>query len=68
MALSRNHWKQLMDLGEITVTPYVDSQLKSNYYELHNDSKVSYYADKYGRNNVIDSEAPPELCSEPITK
>lgn len=68
MALSRNQWLQLIDIGEITISPYVDSQLKSNYYELHNDSKVSYYEDKYGRNNVIDSEALPELHSEPITK
>lgn len=68
MALSRNMWLQLMEINQVIVTPFVDSQLKSNYYELHNNGTIQYYDDKYGRNNVIDSENPPALTTEQITK
>lgn len=70
MGITRALFQNLLNDGEVIISPYDPKYLISNTYELHNDGRIGFYDYEkiYGFSVAVDSENPPKLKADKIPK
>lgn len=70
MGITRALFQNLLNDGEVIISPYDPKYLIGNAYELHNDGNIGFYDydEIYGFSVAVDSEKPPKLKTSKIPK
>lgn len=68
MAISSTLLKNLINDKELIISPYDESMLKGNYYQLSGRDVLYTYNGEYGENVTIDTKNPPKQTVITIPK